>query len=184
MKNQLIGVALATVAVYMWGFAYWGATTIPYGPLKASANDPAVQAALLEHFPETGAYLVPGMHNPAEVLTPLYEAGPIAFVFIQRDGHPMEDPALMFRGFLLTIVIVFLFSVLMKKALPALPTYGNRVMFAALVGLTAVVMVDFGDAVWWRFDWSWKLAQAFYGLMAATIGGAVLAKFIKPAKVS
>ena len=45
------------------------------------------------------------MHNPAEVLTPLYEAGPIAFVFIQRDGHPMEDPALLFQGFLLTIVI-------------------------------------------------------------------------------
>ncbi len=35
----------------------------------------------------------------------------------------------------------------MKKALSALPTYGNRVMFTALVGLTAVVMVDFGDAV-------------------------------------
>lgn len=96
----------------------------------------------------------------------------------------MEDPALMFRGFMMTIVIMLLFSVLMKKPLPALPTYGNRVMFAALVGLTAVVMVDFGDAVWWRIDWNWKLAQAFYGLMAATIGGAVLAKFIKPADAS
>lgn len=34
MKNQLIGVALAVIAVYMWGFAYRGATTIPYGPAQ------------------------------------------------------------------------------------------------------------------------------------------------------
>lgn len=184
MKNQWIGVAAATVAVYMWGFLYWGATMIPYGPLKPSAGDEAAQQALLEHFPETGSYVVPGMHNETETLTRLYEAGPIAFVHIQREGHPMEDPSLLIQGFLFTIVVTFLISALMKKALPALPTYGDRVVFAALAGLTAVVMIDIGDTVWWRTDLTWKLSQAFYGLMVWVIAGAVLAKFIQPAKAA
>src|SRR5690606_3979537 len=76
MKNQLIGVVLATIAMFFWGFLYWGATTIPYGPLKASNGDEAAQQALLEHFPTTGMYMIPGMHNDTDDLRRMYEAGP------------------------------------------------------------------------------------------------------------
>ena len=182
MKNQLMGVVAAAVAVFFWGFLYWGATTIPYGPLKATTGDEAAQKALLEHFPETGMYLIPGMRNDDATMSRLTEAGPIAMVNFVREGQAVMDPSLMIRGFLLNVLIVFLLSMLLKKALPALPTYGDRVMFAALAGLTAVVMVNLGDAVWWRHDLGWVLSQALYGLVASIIAGAVLGKFIRPEK--
>ncbi len=180
MKQQAIGIAVATIAIYMWGFLFWGATTIPYSPLKATPDDEAAQALLMEHFPETGAYLIPGMHNETETMSRLAEAGPFAIVNIVRRGHPVEDPALMLRGFLLTIAIAYLMSLVLKKAVPALPTYENRVTFAALVGVAAVVMINMGEVVWWRYDLGWKLTQALYGVGVWTVGGAVLAKFIKP----
>lgn len=180
MNKQLIGVALATVAIFLWGFVYWGLISAPYAPLKATNGDEAARQALLDHFSSTGMYLIPGAYNAPEDAARMFAEGPIAMVNFVREGHPVEDPAMMGQGFALNLVVVLLLSAVMKKALPALPNYGERVMFAALLGLTAVVMVNLGDAVWWRYPWAWKLSQALYGLVSFTIAGAVLAKFIKP----
>jgi hypothetical protein len=184
MSRQLVGVLLATVAIFLWGFVYWGLMSAPYAPLKATNGDEAAQKALLDHFPSTGMYLIPGTYNTPEDSARLYAAGPIAMVNFVREGHPMEDPVLMGQGFVLNLVVVLLLAVLMKRALPALPSYRDRVVFAALVGLTAVMMIDFGDAVWWRYPVAWKTSQALYGLVSFTIAGAVLGKFIQPAKAS
>lgn len=180
MAKQLIGSLFATVAIFMWGFAYWGLMSAPYAPLKATTGDEATGQALLEHLPVTGMYLIPGIYNSPEDSARLFEKGPIAMVNLVREGQPMEDPAIMGQGFVLNFVVVLLLSAAMKKALPTLPSYSERVMFAALIGLTAVVMINFGEAVWWRYPWAWKMSQGLYGLVSFTIAGAVLAKFIKP----
>jgi hypothetical protein len=180
MTKQLIGIVLATVAIFMWGFVYWGLLSAPYAPLKATNGDDAARQALLEHFPSTGMYSIPGMYNDPETTARMFKEGPIAMVNFVREGHPMGDPAMMGQGFVLNLVVVFLLSVVIKKALPALPNYGDRVLFAALLGLTAVVMINLGDAVWWRYSWSWKLSQALYGFISFCIAGTVLGKFIKP----
>lgn len=180
MRKQLIGVLLATVAIFLWGFAYWGLMSAPYAPLKATNGDDAARQALLEHFPSTGMYLIPGAYNTPEDSARMFAEGPIALVNFVREGHPMEDPALIGRGFVLNLVVVLLLAVLMKRALPALPSYRERVVFASLVGLTAVMMIDFGDAVWWRYPLAWKTSQALYGLVSFTIAGAVLGKFLQP----
>ncbi len=180
MKRQIIGVVLAAVAVYMWGFLYWGASTIPYSAWQATNDDAAAGKALLEHFPVSGTYYVPGMYNDEETRNRLSEAGPVAFVHIQREGRPVVDPSIMLNGFLLTLVTACLISVLLKRALPALGSYTERVGFVALVGVTAVVMIDCGDAVWWKIPWGWKMYQIFYDLVAWVIAGLVLAKFVRP----
>jgi hypothetical protein len=184
MTKQLIGIALATVAIFMWGFVYWGLLSAPYAPLKATNGDEAAGQALLEHFPATGMYLIPGAYNDPEDVARMFAEGPIAMVNFVREGHPMEDPVMMGQGFVLNLVVVFLLSVVIKKALPTLPSYNDRVLFAALLGLTAVVMINLGDAVWWRYPWSWKLSQALYGFISFCIAGAVLGKFIKPEKAA
>ena len=180
MTKQLIGVVLATVAIFLWGFVYWGLMSAPYAPLKATNGDAAAQQALLEHFPSTGMYLIPGAYNAPEDAARMFAEGPSAMVNFVREGHPMEDPAMMGQGFVLNLVVVLLLAVLMKRALPALPSYRERVVFAALVGLTAVVMINLGDAVWWRYPVSWKISQALYGFVSFTLAGAILAKFIRP----
>ncbi len=180
MKRQIIGVALAAVAVYMWGFLYWGATTIPYLAWQATNDDAAAGQALLEHFPVSGTYYLPGMYNDEETRNKLSDAGPVGFVHIQREGRPVVDTSTMRNGFLLMLATAFLISVILKRALPALPSYADRVGFVALLGLTAVVMIDCGDAVWWNTPWGWKVYQIFYDLVAWVIAGLVLAKFVRP----
>jgi hypothetical protein len=101
-----------------------------------------------------------------------------------REGQAMEDPVMMGQGFALNLLVVLLLAVVMKRALPALPSYRERIVFAALIGLTAVVMINFGDAVWWRYPWAWKASQSLYGLVSFTIAGAILGKFIQPKSAS
>lgn len=131
MKRQIIGVALAAVAVYMWGFLYWGATTIPYLAWQATNDDAAAGQALLEHFPVSGTYYLPGMYNDEETRNKLSDAGPVGFVHIQREGRPVVDTSTMRNGFLLMLATAFLISVILKRALPALPSYAGRVCRAA-----------------------------------------------------
>ena len=59
------------------------------------------------------------------------------------------------------------------------PSYWDRVKFAALVGLAAAVMIDFGDVVWWYIPWEWKIRQAVYTVTTWTVAGLVLAKLVK-----
>ncbi len=177
MKRTILGVFLGGLAVYMWGFAYWGASGIPYAAWKqAAGGDEAVQQALLEHFPENGTYFVPGMYNEDAELDRLMEAGPVALVHMTaREGRPMMLTSVMVCGFGLCLLVAALTAALLRMA--RIETYGRRVAFVAMVGLTAVVTIHLGDVVWWMLPLDWKLAQAFYDLAAFGILGAVLGKF-------
>lgn len=180
MKNFSIGVILATVAMYMWGFLYWGgANPFPYKAWKQSKDDVAAGKALLEHFPETGTYYLPGMNHEQSTREQLFQNGPVAFVHITaRDGCPMMDPSIMVKGFFVNLIVVVLFALLLKCVAGALPSYWDRVKFAVLTGLMAAVLIDFGDAVWWRIPWEWKIQVALYNFSAIFVAGLVLAKFV------
>lgn len=184
MGRSVVGAVLATVAMYVWGFAFWGASGIPYSTWKQTPDDRGAAAALREHFPESGVYFVPGTGNPPEVRTELHDAGPTGFVIVDVDGRPEFDPGIMIRGFALNAVIVVLLIVLLRLAGPALPSYGARVGFSAAAGLFAVVLVNFGDAVWWALPWSWESMQALYNFSAVLIAGAIVARFVPEAGAS
>ena len=179
MTRTILGIILATVACYFFGFLYWGLNPLPYTSWKQTPNDEAAGQALLEHFPQNGTYYVPGMRHDEATLTRLHEAGPLAFVHITREGKPLMQSDVMAKGFLLTLVTTVLIAVLMKFAAPALPSLGAVLKFTALAGLTATVMIDFGDSVWWHISWAWKFHMAVYHIISWVITGLVLAKFTR-----
>ncbi len=182
MKNMVIGMAIATVVLYVWGFLYWG-----FGPYRTMVwkqvkDDTSAGQALLAHFPEDGTYYVPGFGHDQATVEGLFASGPVAFVhMLSTSGRPMADPSIMIQGFILNLVVIVLIAALLRRVGSALPTYLDRVKFVALAGLTAVVLIDFGGAVWWQINWSWQLYQAFYNFSAWLVTGLILAKFIEPA---
>lgn len=181
MKNSIIGIAISAVVLFFWGFLYWGLG--PYRSMiwQPNADDVAAGQALLQHFPENGTYFVPGFTQDEATVEKLFADGPIAFVhMISASGRSMHDPAIMIQGFILNLVVIVLIAMLLRRVCSALPTYVDRVKFVALAGVTSAVLIDFGDAVWWQIDWSWKLYQAFYSFSAWLITGLILAKFIAP----
>lgn len=177
MQRTILGVLLATVVLYFFGFAYWGASGIPYQAWNETADDRAAGAALREHFPESGVYFIPANGNPPEERTKLYDTGPTGFVILDVDGRPEFDVGIMMTGFLLNGVVMVLFALILRMARPATPAYSDRLKLCVLIAALAVVMINLGDAVWWVMPLPWELAQAFYNFAALVIGGAILAKF-------
>ena len=67
MVRTILRVLLAAVAMYFWGFLFWGINPVPYQSWQ-QADDDAAQAALRELFPTAGTYYVPGRaHDEAEM---------------------------------------------------------------------------------------------------------------------
>jgi len=93
-------------------------------------------------------------------------------------GGVLATVAMYLWGFALNGVIVALLALLMHLARSSLSTYMARLGFAAIVGAFAVVLVHFGDAVWWALPWSWELMQALYNFSAVLVAGAILARFV------
>ncbi len=179
MKNLGIGIVLAAMAIFFWGFLYWGLNPLPASSWKQTKDDVAAGKALLEHFPESGTYYLPGTYNDEETWEKLHAAGPVAFIHLTaREGRPAHDGGIMIRGFGLYLAVVSLIALILQRV--ALPSYWDRVKFTALVGLAAAVMIDIGDVVWWYIPWEWKIHQAVYTVTTWTIAGLVLAKFVKP----
>ena len=180
MKQAVLAVLAATIAIYVWGFVYWGASGVPYYAWEQAPDDRAAVAALLEHFPESGVYYMPGNDHPGEVRSELFERGPTGFVIIDRDGRPAFDTSIMIGGLLLNAIVVMGLTLLLRITLPAAPGYGQRLRIVAYAGAVAVLLINFGDVVWWAIPMDWVLAQAVYNFTAIVLAGAILAAFIKP----
>ncbi len=180
MQRFLVGAVLAWVALNAWGMLVWG-----FGPYRtmlwlSAKEDVTVGRQLLEQFPERGTYYVPSFSQEPEETEALFSSGPVAFVhMLSPQGRPMHDSSIMIKGFVLNACVVLLIALLLQRTSKALPRYVDRVKVAALVGVTAAVLIDCGDAVWWQISWSWKLYQAAYNASAPLVVGLVLAAFMR-----
>ncbi|MCH7741181.1 MAG: hypothetical protein IIB71_00790 [Proteobacteria bacterium] len=116
MKKIIPGIIVTTFALYIWGFLYWGVSTIPYSGWKQTADDELTQQMLAEHFPESGVYFVSGFNHEAEELNRLFEQGPTGFVTISLEGRSQVGPGIMIGSFVLTLLIVSLMAAMFRVA--------------------------------------------------------------------
>ena len=179
MRQTVIGVLVATIVLYLWGFIYWGASSVPYQTWSQAPNDRAAGAALLEHFPESGVYYVPGNDHPAEERNQLFESGPTGWVVLDRDGRPAFDANIMAAGLVLDGIVVALLAMLLHLTLAAGSGYGKRLRIVTYAGAAGVLLINFGDIVWWAIPTGWVVAQAFYNFTGVVLAGAILAYFIR-----
>lgn len=175
-----IGVIVACLVLYVWGFVCWGLGPYKTQIWKHSRDEPA-QKALRDYFPQNGTYLVPGFGEDEKTREELSKKGPVAMVhMLAVDGMPGMDPKTFVLGFVVNLVVIVLIAVALRKVGPSLPTYFERVSFVTLLGLAAAILIDGGDIAWWHIDWQWKLYQASYDVSFWILTGLVLGWFIKP----
>lgn len=179
MGRILLGVILAAVAAFFWGFLYFGASGVPYQSWKSPADHDAASKVLLEHFPERGIYSVPAVDNDPEVVNAQTEAGPVARVYMLRPGgRPLMVPSMMAIGWVHEALLAVGLTLLLLAAGGALPTYARRVRFVALVGLVSAFTSHIGAAVWWETPSTWSLVLAFHEFGMFVVMGLVLCKFV------
>ncbi|MFO1045574.1 MAG: hypothetical protein U0941_27660 [Planctomycetaceae bacterium] len=178
--RSVLGVFLASLALFFFGFLFWGLNPLPYQSWSKPTDEPGAMEALRKHFPERGTYFCPSFDADPKVTDEKFRKGPLAFVFLLTpQGRPVEDPRIMIQGYLLSLVGLSLITVQMRQVRTALPTYRSRVLFAAVSGVIASVMILIGDVVWWQMPLPWKLWQGLYHVLGWTISGAVLARFVE-----
>ena len=172
--RSLAGVVTTAVALFVWGFLYWGLNPMPYATWSQTADDAVAQAELRTLFPESGTYYVPGRNQSPEAVDALLSAGPSAFVFIDQDPPPQMNPPTFIWGFIQNLCVAGILLVLMRLA----PTLGTRVRLAAWAGLASVAIIDWSDVIWWNMATGWKFHQAFYNLSVWVLGALVLSPFV------
>ena len=165
--------------MFFWGFLYWGVLSLPYQSLGQVQDDSATALALGQLFPKTGAYLLPSPTVGEAKAAELMKRGPIAQVFIVKEGMSPMEPAVLTKGFVHMLVIAALLTTLLRGLAKAFETWRCRVMFCASLGLL-VAICDLGDSIWWHHPWGWSFAVAIYDLLMFTIAGLVIAKFVTP----
>jgi hypothetical protein len=184
MKRALIGIVVASIVLYLYGFLYWGMG--PYRQMiwKQPKNEEAARTALREHFPKEGTYFVPSYHSDDHKARKAnHEQGPIAFVHMLRvSGRPEMDVSIMVGGFVLNLIVIVLIALLLRQTAHAFPGYLQRIGFIALTGLTASLLIDCGDIVWWQMPIGWKVYQAIYGFTFWVIAALILSPFVSRQK--
>jgi hypothetical protein len=188
MGRTIFGVVIAAIVIYLWGFVYWGLGPFNRHIWKQTADNEAAGRALLEHFPERGTYFVPNSYPDPQKAEAIFKTGPVAMIhMLAPKGRPMADPTIMGGGFVLNLVVIVLVVLVLKNTAASTPTYFSKLGLLALIGVTASLLIDGGDAVWWQVPWQWKLYQAFYNTSVWIIAGAILAPFVtskKPAETT
>lgn len=180
MKKFVLAPFLAALAMFMWGFVYWGLPHfLPYQGLQRVADDAAVGTELNKLFPVTGAYLLPSMALGEEKAGELMKRGPIAQVIITKEGMRPMDPVLMARGFGHMFVLALMLAIVLVRFENSFTNFASRVKFSAAIGLF-VGVCHLGNAIWWHHPWGWTLATSIYDLVMFTLAGLVLAKFVAP----
>jgi hypothetical protein len=181
MIRTIIGVVVASVVIYGWGFLYWGMGPYPRLIWKQVTDDDAAARALAEQFPQRGTYFVPDTDPDQQKTIDRMEKGPVALVhMLAPQGRPAFDSSIMGQGFVLNLVVVVLVAVLLYQLGPAAGTYWDRLKLVTLIGITASLLIDGGDVVWWQIPWQWKLYQAVYNVSVWIIAGAILGALMRP----
>jgi len=179
MKGIVIGSLVAAVAMFFWGFLFWGATNLPYQPMKAVADVPALQESLRAALPESGAYLVPHPGQASqEEMAKLIGAGGFGRIVFVREGASMGGAAFGL-GLVHYFATAFILGLLLRAAAPA--GYAGRVALCAWAGLAAAVFTSFNQPIWYMYPVAPYLVDFVYVFLTFVVAGLVLARFVKPA---
>lgn len=178
MKNYVIAPALAALAMFVFGAIYW-MSPFPYKVLQHTTDDLAAQAALKPHFPVTGTYIIPGPHLDHDTMAAMYKAGPSVVVQYVAEGHAEMEPMVFVKGYVHYFVVALLLSILLRRFAPGFKGYASSIKVCALVGLVGGVLLEGSDPIWWHHPWAWHLVNLLYGVLAFTVAGLVLGRFVK-----
>ncbi len=179
MKQLSLGAALAALVMFGWGFLYWGVLPFSAGALNQVPDQAGLQAVLKEALPASGVYLLPYADDPENAdYQALHTAGPIATIFIRKDGSEPMAPSTFVMGYLHGLIVMFIMGLMLK--LVAVESYAGRVTTVFLAGLAGSLYAQFAGPIWWLYPWDMAIANVIYESVAWLLGGMTLAIWLAP----
>lgn len=184
MTRAIIGVLLAGLALFVWGFVYWVALGVPNAAINKADNEDGLRASIVQHAIDEGMYIFPALPDgePTPEMTRAWEArhreGPVGMLVVYPDGKEPMPPMVFVQGIAINILGAGVAALLLWTAGPRLKTYIARVSFVTALGVFAGLSA-------YAVDWNWMFMPTDYTLIRVvelavgwTIAGLVLASFV------
>lgn len=183
MVKLALGAVVAAIAMFVWGFIYWGTGIVDLFTHMTPEAETALSEALKTNLTADGVYFVPEpKHGTPDEWQQRMSVGPLAMINYRAGGAaPMG--VMMGMGFAHMLVTAALLGVLLQMLLPATHGYVDRLKLIAVAGFIAAFYIHFAQPIWWHYPWIHAATGFVYDLVSFTIAGAILAYFIAPQKV-
>jgi len=178
--KMILAVVLATLAIFVWGAAFW-MNPLPNRLFMETGADEALQDLMREKMPESGIYMLPSSHLDKAEMTRLCSRGPLAMIFYHSDGMTGMSLSSLVTSALHDLFSVIFLALLMYMVRGSLATYRSRVLFAGLAGFAMAFFSDLTGAIWFFHPWGWALTVLLYDVTIWIVAGLVLAAYIRPA---
>lgn len=174
MKSLILGTLLGGLTALVWSNISWELIGWHEKSLLTFQQDPEVAAVISSHTMKDGTYLMP--FGTSKQTQDRMQKGPIVFASVRRGG-------LGSVGRLFGVQIAILFAIAFLLTWLLLHTsglsYPRRVMFLAVVGLTASVIVDLPNWNWWGFSGLFTAVDVADNVLTCLFTGLVIAKVAK-----
>jgi hypothetical protein len=175
MKSLLLGTLLGGLTALVWSNISWELLGWHEKSLRTFQNDEEVAAVISSHTLADGTYLMP--YGTSKEAQGRFQKGPIVLAAVRRGGigsvsrlFAVQIAALFAIAFLLTWLLLHTSGL----------SYGRRVLFLAVVGLAASVIVDVPNWNWWGFSNSFTAVNVADNILTCLFTGLVIARVATP----
>jgi len=180
----VLATVLSAVAMFFWGFLFWGVLNVGGKLMQPLPNDLDVLAALRNAQTPSGMYLYPmppadSNEESVESFQASHEEGPLLQLAYQAEGGPPMPPAQLVLGFGHSLVVAFATSLLVAIAAQGLTSFGSRFAVVMLVSLVSAIWANGGDAIWWFHSTRYSLGNSLYQLGAGVCMALVIAAIVR-----
>jgi hypothetical protein len=188
IRSLVLGTILGGLTAFIWSSISWSLLTWHEKPLHTFQNENEVSAVIASHTTESGNYILPGgssqegmtseqKKTAQTVLTEKMQKGPVMFAAIRRAGFGSYAQGLICQLLIqMAGALLLTWLVLQARGL----SYGKRVAFLAVVGLSAGVIADLPNWNWWGFSTTYTVASVTDYMLTWLLAGLVIAKVTKP----
>jgi len=180
VRRLLLGALAVTAVSWIWSVGFYVLSPIPYWTVSRTLDDRAAGDALLKHFPESGTYILPGRDSGQEVRSEMRAKGPVATVYIYRDGRPQASPLKTALGTLQGIVIGLTLGVAMLMLNRYTTKYWNHVAICTTVALAYSAYPRIADIVFSDFPPGYQWMMIFSDFVSFTLMIMTMAWFTRP----
>ena len=189
MFRVIVAGFFAAILAFAWSFISWGVLPWHDSAMSKFKNQDFVSWVIKENAPKSGVYVAPyfkssdGNLNPEEVIHNVeaqkeaMKKGPFVYAQVRLKGIDPSSVSTYIYSFLTQFLGAVLIGYLLSKAADL--SYGGRLFFVMIAGLTVGVLGFFPDWTWFGAGWKFTLVMVADLVITWFLAGLVLAALIK-----
>lgn len=183
MVRILIAGVIGGIVMFAWGAVSHMFLGVGEAGVQSMPNEEAMIACMKANIPNAGLYFAPGMdmsrtlsNEEMAAWSAKYEAGPNVFLVYRPTGIPPMGVRQLGVEFLSNLLAAIVGAFILAWSVPS---FGKRVVLAALIGLAAWLSISVSYWDWYRFPANFVASELPEQVIGWALSGAVMALTIR-----